>query len=57
MPLRIYNKGYIVGLKQYLTQTPINFSLKANKFLEVAYINYSDFFKAIKDSQLDLEKY
>lgn len=55
--LRKYTVGYVLGLRNFLTQTPVKFSCRAVQFVEVAHLNYDDFYTSLADFPDDLEKF
>ncbi|CAD8194623.1 unnamed protein product [Paramecium pentaurelia] len=55
--LAIIDSGKFIGEKEFIMQTKYDYSIRTTKFCQIAYIEYEDFFKIIKEDPIEEENY
>ncbi|CAD8109287.1 unnamed protein product [Paramecium sonneborni] len=50
-------KGKFVGEKEFITQARYEYTIRSVKFCQIAYINYEDFLRIIREDPLEEENY
>ncbi|CAD8120051.1 unnamed protein product [Paramecium sonneborni] len=55
--LAIINAGKFIGEKEFIMQSRYDYSIRTTKFCQIAYIEYDDFFKIIKEDPIEEENY
>ncbi|CAD8107224.1 unnamed protein product [Paramecium primaurelia] len=55
--LAIIDSGKFIGEKEFIMQTKYDYSIRTTKFCQIAYIEYDDFFKIIKEDPIEEENY
>ncbi|CAD8115472.1 unnamed protein product [Paramecium sonneborni] len=55
--LAIINAGKFIGEKEFIMQTRYDYSIRTTKFCQIAYIEYDDFLKIIKEDPIEEENY
>ncbi|CAK66966.1 unnamed protein product (macronuclear) [Paramecium tetraurelia] len=55
--LAVINAGKFIGEKEFIIQSRYDYSIRTTKFCQIAYIQYEDFFKIIKEDPIEEENY
>ncbi|CAD8200402.1 unnamed protein product [Paramecium pentaurelia] len=51
------NKGKFVGEKEFITQARYEYTIRSVKFCQIAFVNYDDFLRIIREDSLEEENY